>query len=277
MLVFHPPQAVIKMIIEELKQDGVVHPDARFNYDAENGLRKEVAYRDDDFQYRMGRSSAEEEIVDAALKMLISLNLVSPEANYNKTAFDKFRTEVKGAFRGTWTSITPVMERLIYMLTAVKRPLNLVELGSFWGNTLAWFAGPCLGRNREYEAEKIYGIDIDIEMTEMARRNFAMLKNCEAVELIAEDASIALNKIDGPIDILYLEAKDESNKSGYLEFLKQAYNKLPPGAWVIAHDSTAYDHQDDLREYLAWVRDKSNFSESISFDIDRYGLELSIR
>jgi len=97
------------------------------------------------------------------------------------------------------------------------------------------------------------------------------------VELICEDAANALEWIEGPIDFLYLEAKGERNISGYLEFLKQAYTKLPPGAWVIAHDTTAYDHQDDLEEYLAWVRDKNNFLESISFDVDRYGLELSIK
>ena len=99
----------------------------------------------------------------------------------------------------------------------------------------------------------------------------------EVVELIGEDAAIALPNIDGPIDFLYLEAKDENNNSGYLQFLRQVYDKLPKGAWVIAHDSTAYDHQVDLRPYLEWVRDTSNFSESISFDVDQFGLELSIK
>lgn len=277
MRIFHPPEAAVEMAVARLKQDGVIHPDAYFNYDAEKGLRKEVSYRDDDFQYRLGRSPLEEEIVDAALEMLVSLRLVPSDVVYDKEAFGKFRGEVKRTFRGSWTTITPVMERLMYMLTAVKKPRRLVELGSFWGNTLAWFAGPCIGRDTEFEAEKIYGVEINPEMAELARKNFAGLANCEAVELVGEDAATALERIDGPIDFLYLEAKDDDNKSGYLEFLRQAYDKLPRGAWVIAHDTTAYDHQEDLQQYLTWVRDKLNFSESISFDVDRYGLELSIK
>ena len=69
MHIFHPSKTVIDKTILQLKQDGVIHPDARFNYEAENGLRKEVTYRDDDIQYRLGKSPAEEEIVDTALEM----------------------------------------------------------------------------------------------------------------------------------------------------------------------------------------------------------------
>ncbi len=277
MKVFHPHEEAVEAALLWLKKDGVVHPDAKFNYSAEGGLRKEVAYRDADLLYRLARSPEEENVIDGAREMLVSQGHISSDANYDKSAFAQLRAEIKKEFTGTWTSITPVMERLMYMLTAVKRPARLVELGSFWGNTLAWFAGPCVGSNQEYAADKIYGVDIDVEITKQARENFARLDNCEAVELIGEDAAIALTRIDGPIDFLYLEAKDEKNNSGYLEFLKQAYDKLPKGAWVIAHDSTHYDHQKDLLPYLEWVRDTANFADSISFDVDSFGLELSIR
>ncbi len=277
MRVFHPPKTIIERAMARLKQDGVIHPDARFNYEAERGLRKEITYRDGDFQRRLQRSPDEEMIVDSAREMLVTIGLISSDACYNKSAFESLRTEIKLEFKGTWTTITPVMERLMYMLTAVKRPTRLVELGSFWGNTLAWFAGPCIGSNREYVADEIHGVDIDVDMTRQAQVNFSKLVNCEEVNLIGEDAATALTKIDAPIDFLYLEAKDEDNNSGYLQFLKQAYDKLPAGAWVIAHDSTAYAHQKDMKPYLEWVRDPHNFSESISFDVDQFGLELSVK
>ncbi len=277
MKVFRPPGDAIDDAVKRLKKDGLIHPDACFNSEAEQGLRHEVTYGDYDLKARLSRSSKEESIVEAARQMLVSLKLICSEACYNLKAFESLRSDVKREFTGTWTSITPVMERLMYMLTAVKRPARLVELGSFWGNTLAWFAGPCIGSKQEYTAEKIHGVDIEVEMTRQARENFAKLDNCEAVELIGEDASTALSRIDGPIDFLYLEAKDENCVNGYLQFLKQAYDKLPKGAWVIAHDSTHPDHKDELRPYLEWVRDNCNFAESISFDIDQFGLELSIK
>lgn len=277
MRVFHPPESAVEAAMVRLKQDGEIHPNARFNYGAEDGLRTEVTWRDYDFQHRMGRSVLDEEIVDAALEMLVSINLVPADSGYDKDRFDGFRADIKEKFKGSWTSITPVMERLMYMLTAVKRPKRLVELGSFWGNTLAWFAGPCIGRSPEFVAERVYGVEIDEKMTEQARENFGRLERCEAVELIGEDAAIVLDRIEAPIDFLYLEAKDERCKNDYLYFLRQAYDKLPPGAWVIAHDSTAVSHRKEMEGYLAWVRDHDNFSESICFDVDALGLELSVK
>ncbi len=46
---------------------------------------------------------------------------------------------------------------------------------------------------------------------------------------------------------------------------------------MLAHDTTAPPFADELRAYLAYVRDGSSFRESISFDVDPYGLELSIK
>ncbi len=186
------------------------------------------------------------------------------------------------------------MERLIYMLTSVKRPAHLLELGSFWGYTLGWFAGPCIGPDRAYAAERIIGIDVDADMVKKARANFSKLESAEGVELIAEDARTALDRIEGPFDFVYLEAKYENRAiaaaraagendplgpvSGlYLILLKQLYDRLPEGAWVMAHDNLDWTARKELAPYLEFVRDKAHFSESVCFDIDDCGMELSIR
>lgn len=277
MKTFHPPRNAIDHVMQQLKREGIVHPEAKFHHEAEQGLRREVTYRDFDLQYRLARSPHEEAIVEAAREMLVSLDLIPADARYSSAAFAALRRQVKERFESKWTTVTPVMEHLIYMLTAVRRPKRLVELGCFWGYTLAWFAGPCIGPDREYHAEKVYGIDIDTAMIQLAEQNFARLDNTESVQLIGRDAATVLPTIEGPIDFIYLEAKDDNNGNGYLEFLKIAYDKIPPKGWVIAHDSTAWKHQDDLKPYLTWVRDPNNFSESISFDIDPFGLELSVK
>jgi len=276
-LIFHPPREVIELALKELKADKQVHPDAVFNASAPNGLRKEVTYRDLDFMYRLGRTSLEEKIVDVALEFLKSQGLVNRDAGYDKAAFESLHRVVKQEFKGSWTSLSPTMERLIYMLTSVRRPKRLVEFGSFWGYTLAWFAGPCIGANRCYEADKIHGIDIDVEMTERARENFGKIPNSGAIELIAEDARIAVDGIPGPLDFVYIEAKSEEEKGLYLTLLQQVYDKLPDGAWVIAHDNLDYTFREEIQGYLSFVRDKTHFSQSICFDIDDCGIELSVK
>ena len=291
---FHPSREAIELALEKMKDDGLVHPDAAFNEDAPEGLRREVAYRDPYFAYRLGRTTLETETVDSALELLKSKGHVPASADYDRLAVDAHRALLKDEFEGSWTSLSPTMERLIYMLTSVKRPAHLLELGSFWGYTLGWFAGPCIGPDSAYGAERIIGIDVDADMVEKARANFKKLENVSGVELIAEDARTALDRIEGPFDFVYLEAKYENRAvaaaqasgesdplgpvSGlYLVLLKQLYDRLPEGAWVMAHDNLDWTARKELAPYLEFVRDKAHFRESICFDIDDCGMELSIR
>ena len=274
---FRAPAEAIDSALHKLKSDGIVHPDAAYNPQAADGLRREVAYYDRDFMMRLGRTPAEEQVVDAALELLKSLGFVEADASYDKTAFANHRRMIKKDFEGTWTSLSPTMERLIYMLTSVRRPVDLIELGSFWGYTLAWFAGPCVGPYRSFEAARVIGVDVNENVVSRARSNFAKLQNCEALELIAEDARTALERIPGPFDFAYIEAKSDDDNGLYLDLLKQIYDRLAPGAWVIAHDSIDWTFAEEMAEYLPYVRDKAHFSESIAFEIDECGLELSIK
>jgi predicted O-methyltransferase YrrM len=276
-ITFRAPQRAVELAVERMKTDGVVHPDATFNPSAPGELRREIAYYDRDFMYRLGRSGGGPDIVDAALSLLKEHGLVENDASYDADAFEKHIEEVRSTFEGTWTTLSPAMQRLIYMLTSVRRPSHLLELGSFWGFTLACFAGPCVGTNRTYAAERIIGVDVDAAMTERARGNFARLENTEVVRLIAEDARTALDGLPGPFDFVYIEAKGQGADGLYLALLKQVYDRLGPGAWVIAHDSVDWSFAEEMRAYLPFVRDRSRFAESVAFEIDECGLELSIR
>ncbi len=276
-ITFRPPPAALESAVAKLKRDGVVHPEARLNPDAPGGLRREIAHLDRDLLYRVGRWGAEEETVDSALELLREHGLAGPSAGYEKAAFERHREVVGREFEGTWTSLSPTMQRLMYMLTSVRRPRNLLELGSFWGFTLAMFAGPCVGEHRAYAADRIIGIDPDTVMTEKARANFAKLPNVGEVELLAEDARTALERIPGTFDFVYIEAKCPGGDRLYLELLKQIYDRLPEGAWVIAHDSIDWTFGAEMAEYLPYVRDTSRFSESVAFEIDECGLELTVK
>lgn len=276
-LTFRPPQAALDAALAKLKSDGLVHPDAAFNPDAPDGLRREVAPHDYDFLCRLGRWDGDEVTVDAALEFLSEHGLIEPGASYDKDAFGKHCADVDKHFKGSWSSITRAMSRLMYALTSVRRPAHMVELGSFWGYTLAWFAGPCIGAHRAYEPERIVGIELDVAMHEKAKENFAKLPNTERIDLIGEDARTALDRVPGPIDFLYIEAKDDNMVGCYLELLKKAYDKLSPGAWVMAHDNLDWTFTEEMAVYLPYVRDKARFRESISFDVDQCGIELSIK
>ena len=152
----------IEAALEKLKQDRLVSPDASFNYAAPNNLRSEVAYRDFDFLVRLGRA-AEAETVRSIQAWLKQAGVVPGDATYDEKAFEALRGEVKEKFTLPGSSITPVMERLLYMLSSLRRPRRMIGLGTYCGNALVWAIGASCGAGKVYMAEKVYAIDIDAE------------------------------------------------------------------------------------------------------------------
>ena len=268
---------VIDRTLENLKEAGLVAPEAAFSHDAPGGLRREVAYRDFDFLARLGRT-AEAETMRSILAWLKGQGLVPSSASYDEDAFAQLRQEVKVRFAIPGTSISPVMERLLYMLSSVKRPRRVLGLGTYCGYALVWAIGPTCGPGRVYEAERVLGIDIDGEATQRARENLGTLAHADHVELITEDGLAAVERLAGPFDTVFLDVESrELGKGLYLPLLEKLYDKLEDGGWVLAHDTVVPPFATDLAPYLAYVRDKEQFRESISFDVDAYGLELTIK
>jgi predicted O-methyltransferase YrrM len=277
-LQFRVPQSVVEEVVSILKKSHLVHPDAVYNGLADQGFRKEVAYRDIDLLDRIGWKEFEEENVDAALIFLKEKGLVDPDAAYDKKACSDFRGYLeKTLVRKSWTTLSTTMQRLIFMLTSVKKPKDMIELGCFWGFTLAWFAGPCLGPDPVHRPRRIIGIDIDKEPFSMAEDNFRNIRHDGLVRLYNEDARQTLDRLEGSFDFVYIESKTDDDDDMYLQILKKIYDKIPVGGWVIAHDATRYTQQEYHRNYLSFVRDKAHFRESILFDVDAYGLELSVK
>jgi predicted O-methyltransferase YrrM len=268
---------VIEMALEKLKIDGLVSKESYFNFEAPGGLRKEVAYRDFDFLTRLSRT-AEIETAASILVWLKDMGIAAVDGGFDWEVFEVFNSEVKDNFSMPGTSISPVMERLLYMLSSLKQPQRAVGIGTYCGYGLVWAIGASCGERREYYARNVYGIDIDEDATRKARDNFKRLANTDHVELIADDGLIAADRLDGPFDYVYLDVDSrELGKGLYLYLLKRLYGKIKKGGWVLAHDTTASPFAEQLEAYLAYVRDGSQFERSISFDIDPYGLELSIK
>jgi len=268
---------VIEAALEKLKQDKLVSPDAEFNYAAPHNLRSEVAYRDFDFLVRLSRA-AEAGTVRSILSWLKQAGIIAGDATYDEAAFEALRREVKENFSHPGSSITPVMERLLYLLSSLRQPRLVIGLGTYCGNALVWAVGASCGAGMTYSAEKVYGIDIDAESTGRARENFSRLEQADHIELLTEDALASVERLEGPFDYVFLDVDSkELGKRLYLELLTRLYDKIAPGGWVLAHDTVVPSFTAHLEPYLAFVRHSEYFEQSISFDVDPFGLELSIK
>lgn len=279
-LLYKPGKKIIEETLLTLKERGNhVAQDARFNYEAPDGLRREVAFRDEDFLNHLS-ATQDECMVDSILEMLKKRKLVPTDAFYRKDAYDRLVKLTREDWFFPWTTFTRAMRRLFYMLSSVKQAKTVVGIGIFYGYTLAYSAAPSCGRDKAYSADKVYGIDINEKAIEGAKKNFSTLEGAEHVKLVAEDGRSFAECFDGTIDFLHLDADDGKNGKGlYLYLLRKLYPRLSAGAWVLAHDVTepVFSKRGVFKEYLAYVRNAANFSESILFDIDNYGLELSIK
>jgi len=267
---------VVEKVMDIMKKRGSISMDAAFNYKAQNGLRKEVSYRDIDF-LRCLSDSAEIEVVDSIIDYLEKIKIIDHDCNYDKESFSGLKEIVSDKFIVPSTAITPLMARLLYMLSSVKKPDFLLAIGISYGYTFVWNVGPA-AMNQQKAPGKMMGIDIDSKSVEIAKKNFSNFKNHANIDVIAQDGLKTLDEITQKIDYLYLDADNmEIGKGLYLELLRKAYPKLAKGAWVLAHDVTFYFFTEQLKEYLEFVRNKKYFSESICLDVDPYGLELSVK
>ena len=148
-------------------------------------------------------------------------------------------------------------------------------MGIFCGVTYISNAGAGLGPGACYTANRLVGIEIDPESAHLAQKNVASLDSEQKGEIISADGLQWLEEFNMHIDLLYIDATapGPEGKALYLNLLKKAVPKLEPGSLVLAHNSV--NDANTLSEYLNFVRDKSNFSESMNIIIDPMGLEIS--
>jgi predicted O-methyltransferase YrrM len=119
--------------------------------------------------------------------------------------------------------------RLLRILTESTGAKHVVELGTSIGYSGIWF---CLGL--ETTGGKLTTFEIDEGRAATARENFKRAGVTERVTLIMGDAHENVSKVEGPVDIVFLDA----DKEGYVDYLNKLMPKLRPGGLVIAHNMT---------------------------------------
>jgi len=221
---------------------------------------------------------------DRAIEELRRTGFLDGIGQCNHALFEELRAAVKREFEVPWTSITPPMERLLYAINSVHQPKTFVGIGIFCGNTLIWNIGAAVGPGKCYTAERVIASEIQSESVAIAARNLERIGALDGVELLAEDGHAVLDRLEGPIDLLYLDANGPlpgttgpSTKLIYLTLLERAYDKLRPGSLVLAHDTVPEWFPRTAGKYLEFVRDPAHFAASVSLEPDTEGLEVSVR
>jgi predicted O-methyltransferase YrrM len=202
---------------------------------------------------------------------------ILPHTRYSEVQFQAFRKAVKDTFEIPWTAITPRMQRLIYAINAIHRPKTMIAAGVFCGNTFISNAGAAVGPGGCYTAQELVGLEIKEDEAARAERNVRKIDPSGVARIVAADAVDWVKAHAGPIDLLYLDADGDKGrgKGIYLEILEAAWDRLPKGAVILAHNSV--NCADKLKHYLSYVRDRKNCPASVNAIVDPEGLEVSVK
>jgi predicted O-methyltransferase YrrM len=117
--------------------------------------------------------------------------------------------------------------RLLRLLAEAADAKHVVEIGTSNGYSGIWF---CLALRAT--GGKLTTYEIDAERAALARENFKRAGVDQLVTLVEGDAHEEVTKLQGPIDILFLDA----DKSGYIDYLEKLLPLLRPGGLVLAHN-----------------------------------------
>ena len=124
-------------------------------------------------------------------------------------------------------SVSPDDGRLLRLLAEATDAKHVVEIGTSNGYSGIWF---CLALRAT--GGRLTTHEIDPGRAALARENFERAGVASLVTLVEGDAHEEVKKLEGPIDILFLDA----DKAGDIDYLEKLLPQVRPGGLVLAHN-----------------------------------------
>jgi predicted O-methyltransferase YrrM len=205
-----------------------------------------------------------------------------PTSVYDAAKFYEFRELIHENFFIIWTAINPPMEHLLYALSDVIRPKNILGLGIFTGNPVVWSMGPAI--QKSYPSTKLVGVEIDKNHGRLCQDNFNEVAGENFVKIYPEDAFEIIETYENEeVDMLYLDANGidpETNKSSKrinYSLLKKAYPKLKPGGIAMCHNAYQPSFIKEAADFFKLTENEEYFVKTATIGIDEMGLEFAIK
>jgi predicted O-methyltransferase YrrM len=120
--------------------------------------------------------------------------------------------------------VTPLQGRLLELLVRLAGARDVLELGTLAGYSTTWLARG-LG-----EGGRVVTLEVSPEYARVARENFERAGVGEVVDLRVGPAAESLRELDGPFDLIFLDADKRSNP----DYLAEAVRLSRPGTVIVA-------------------------------------------
>lgn len=113
--------------------------------------------------------------------------------------------------------------RVLSMLSKMISPQRILEIGTFTG-----YATLCLAEGLAPEG-KLFSLDINIELEDMVRQNFADSPYEQQITYILGNATETISQLDEVFDLVFIDA-DKKNNGTYYDLV---FDKIRPGGLII--------------------------------------------
>ena len=124
----------------------------------------------------------------------------------------------------------PVLGALLRHFVLMLQPRRVLEIGTFSGYATLWMAGALP------EGGTVDTIERNDEMEDLIREGFDRSGLSDRIRLLVGDALDILPQMEGPYDLVYLDA----DKRAYVAFYQSVIDLVRPGGYIIA-DNVLWD------------------------------------
>ncbi len=173
---------------------------------------------------------------------------------------DMFHNQREG-----YLNAPPEDGRLLRVLTESVGAKHAVELGTSNGYSGLWF---CLALRNT--GGRLTTHEIDAERVKLARENFRRAGVDGIATVVEGDAHETVRKLEGPIDLVFLDA----DKTGYKDYLEKLLPLVRPGGLILAHNTS--DRGSDMKDYLEEVTSRPDLETIFLREHDR-GIGVTLK
>jgi predicted O-methyltransferase YrrM len=121
--------------------------------------------------------------------------------------------------------VAPNQGKLLHLLARLQGARTILELGTLAGYSTIWLA-----RAVPADGGRVVTLEADPGYAAVARENLEQAGVADRVEVLIGDAGDTLATLDGPFDVVFLDADKQRNP----EYLEHALRLTRPGSLIIA-------------------------------------------
>ena len=170
----------------------------------------------------------------------------------DRGALDKLMAEME-AKGPKFLSVPRKDGEFLNLLVKATGAKKVLEIGTSHGYSAIWIS---LGL--EETGGHMTTVEIQSDRVALAREHLARAGLSHRVTFKEGDAHKVVPTIDGPFDLVFLDA----DKEGQADYFNKLFpNKLPRGAVLVSHN--AIRHRENMKEYLDLVKNHGEFDTVI--------------